>query len=291
MPRTRKEAANETNETSQPHTHASSTLSLNDENQMANRADGNPVTNNETNAQVISSFLQLLKSGDIKIPGIMITDAGKVETDLDKHYKTPSFSVPTFEEKEKLKGYKNFKEWRQRFELSLQTNMLLPFIRSEDGKEEVDITPTYCSLLNARTLQTLHASVSRSIYLQIQSIKSPFVAFQQLEKMYSKTRMRDYVELHSKFVALKFRVGYDATRFVADFENLIENFISRGTTFTDEYLVATFLQKIPNINDPGTLYASFYNTITSQAEIKKFEEVKNTFLQLDHESQVKSTEK
>lgn len=85
-------------------------------------------------------------------------------------------------EEEKLKGYKNFKGWHQRFESSLQTNMLLPFICSEDGKDKVIISSTYCSLLTRRTLQTLHASVFHSIYFQIQNIKSPFAAYQQLEK-------------------------------------------------------------------------------------------------------------
>lgn len=53
-------------------------------------------------------------------------------------------------------------------------------------------------------------------------------------------------------------------------------------------MVATFLQKIPQIYKPGTLCASFYNNITSTTEIKTFEEVKTTFLQLDHESVCKN---
>lgn len=96
--------------------------------------------------------------------------------------------------------------------------------------------------------------------------------------------MRDYLEIYCRFINLRFCTGFNANRFVADFENGIEDFILVGTTFSDEFLVATFLQKLPSINKPGTLYASFYNNITSTAEMKTFQEVNSVFLKLDHEN-------
>lgn len=85
----------------------------------------------DTNTFIITSFLNLMESGEIKIPGITIDTVDseeKRQADRDKSYKTPSFSVPIFDEKEKLHGYRNFRAWKTKFELSLESNMLLPFI-------------------------------------------------------------------------------------------------------------------------------------------------------------------
>lgn len=59
-------------------------------------------------------------------------------------------------------------------------------------------------------------------------------------------------------------VGYDAVRFVGDFENCIEDFKLAGTYFSEEYEVTTLLYKTPQTNEPGTLYASFYHNVTIQ---------------------------
>ncbi len=214
----------------------------------------------------------------------------KQQADLDKKYKTPSFSVPQFDEKEKLRGYRNYRAWKSKMELALKANMLLPFIHSENGIDEVNISNNYRTLLNARTMQVLQASVTRSVALQIQHAKSPYEAFCTLEKMYSTTKMRDYAELNNRFQQLRFKIGYDPARFFADYENCVEDFLLAGTTFNDEYIAITFLQKLPQIYEPGTLYASFYNNMTSVAEIKKYEEIRSIFLQLDHDS-LKNKEK
>lgn len=69
--------------------------------------------------------------------------------ELDKNFKTPSFTVPHFDKIDKLKGYKNYRTWKKMLELTLKANMLLPFIESEGGKEKVDLSENYRNLLNA----------------------------------------------------------------------------------------------------------------------------------------------
>ncbi len=83
---------------------------------------------------------------------------------------------------------------------------------------------------------------------------------------------------------IRFKVGYDPHRFVADFDNIIEDFQLAGTTFSDPFIATTFLQKLSNIHEPGAVYSSFYHTVTSVAEMKKYEELKLIFIQLDHNS-------
>ena len=169
----------------------------------------------DSNAAIISSFLNLMKTGAIKIPGIIVEKEDSA--DLDKHFRTPPFTVPSFDEAVKLKGHRNYRQWKAKLDLSLRANMLLPFIQSENG-QEIRISENYRSLLNARTQQTLEASVTRSIALQFRNAKSPYEAFLLLEKNYSSTRMRDLVDLNRKLQNLTYRVGFDAARFVADFE-------------------------------------------------------------------------
>lgn len=71
---------------------------------------------------------------------------------------------------------------------------------------------------------------------------------------------------------------------MADFHNIIENFVISGTTFRDEYLVVTFLNKIEDRHVPGTFCTAFYQNMTLVIEIKALNEVKNVFLYLDHGS-------
>lgn len=82
--------------------------------------------------------------------------------ELDQNYCTPAFTVPVFDKKHKLKGYRNFRQWKAKLELSLETNMLLLFIKSENG-QTVNISPGYRLLLNAQTVQVLQASVSPQV--------------------------------------------------------------------------------------------------------------------------------
>ncbi len=162
--------------------------------------------------------------------------------------------------------------------------MLLPFIKSKNGIDDVDISVKKCELLNARTLQVIQASVTQTVSHQIQHAKSSYEAFCTSEKMYSMMKMLDFMELRNRFEDIWFKVGYDPHRFVADFDNIIEDFQLAGTTFSDPFIATTFLQKLPNIHEPGTVYSFFYHTVTSVAEMKKYEELKLIFVQLDHNS-------
>lgn len=122
--------------------------------------------------------------------------------------------------------------------------MLIPLISSEGRADHVNISPKYRSLLNARALQFIHATVSRNVGLQIQNTSYPFVAFQHLKELYSATRFQDFVDIYKRFTDLRFRIGYDAIRFVGDFENCIEYFEIAGTSFSEKYKAATFPLKI-----------------------------------------------
>jgi len=130
------------------------------------RSDTNPANTSDPNLAILASFIELMKSGLIQIPGITVNATANTEekrlADLDHNYPTPPFIVPIFKEKEKLKGYRNYRQWKSKFELSLETNRLTPFIESEDG-DSINISPGYRKQLKARPRQTLQALVSDSI--------------------------------------------------------------------------------------------------------------------------------
>lgn len=99
-----------------------------------------------------------------------------------------------------------------------------------------------------------------------------------LENAYSMTKMRHYIKLNQCFINLRFKIGYDATRVIADIDNCLENFMIAVMTFPNEYKVTTFLQKIPKMYKPSTLYSSFYNNSTTVGGIERYDEMKNIFL-------------
>ena len=142
-------------------------------------------------------------------------------------------------------------------------------------------------MLNAQTLQVLLASLSKSNQFLINNCKSAFDAFNILCKMYKTTQMRDYVQLENRFSFIKFKVGFDPVRFVTEYENCIEDFNLLGCSFPPKFVVSIFLYKIVGINDPKTIYFSYFNNFASLGEMLNFEAVKESFLQLDHEAAAK----
>ncbi|XP_065219853.1 uncharacterized protein LOC135845298 [Planococcus citri] len=247
-----------------------------------------PIMSEEQIRQMVtgqfSTLVSLIQSGKLVLPNVTNTNTEESRlAELDKAYRTPPFIIPSFHESEKLQGYKNFKSWKIKLELSLEALMLLPFIKT-DGGQAVNISQGRRDVLNAQTLQVLQASLSRSNTYLIQNLKSACDAFNLLSKTYSTTRMRDYVQLNNRLARVYFKPGYDPVRFATDFENCIEDFTQMGTTFNQEFITSMFLNKISGIYDPKTIYFSFYNNIASLTDMPEFQTVKDGFLQLEHKS-------
>lgn len=63
----------------------------------------------------------------------------------------------------------------------------------------------------AKVIDSTCKDVSRSIHI--------------LETVYSVTRMTGYVDLLNRLTNLRYRIGYNANKFVDDFKNLVERFL------------------------------------------------------------------
>lgn len=187
--------------------------------------------------------------------------------------KNPPFILRDFSELEKLHGHKNFKHWNEMVKLDLQAFNLLPYIKSDKVENGSPIK-------SAQARQYLKKSVSASIALQLIKL-GPYEAYTYLTRTFGYSRMHDLVALYHKFSKLYFKIGYDAVRYVSEFQACIEEYATRGTVFPDEYLASVFLQKIQGIHDYRTQYYTFYNTMTTKKDLT-YKYVKETFLQLDH---------
>ena len=144
-------------------------------------------------ATILATLITMIQNGQIQIPTSNTTEQDSEEkklAELDKAYRTPPFMIPCFQDHEKLKGFQNFKVWKNKLEQSLGALRLLPFIETEGGST-VKISPTLRTMLNAQTLQVIQASVTKHISFQ----KSAHEAYSTLEKSYTNTRMRDLVQL------------------------------------------------------------------------------------------------
>ncbi len=98
----------------------------------------------ERDAQLIRSILELVRSGSLSIPSnTSKTQESKKLNDLDKMYKTSAFTIPVFADKTKLADNRNYKLRKKTLQLPLQTNMLLPFIHSQNGTDKVQVSDQY----------------------------------------------------------------------------------------------------------------------------------------------------
>lgn len=77
------------------------------------------------------------------------------------------------------------------------------------------------------------------------------------------SRIQDLVNLHDRLSRLKFRIGYDADRFIADFEQILEDYSEIGTTYSEDYKKTLFLQKIEGVNDSKSPFFTFFNTVAT----------------------------
>lgn len=69
---------------------------------------------------------------------------------------------------------------------------------------------------------------------------------------------QNYIDLHNKFTRLRFKSGFDANRFISDFNKLVNDYQELGTNFPDEYIQTIFLQKIDGIHDHKSPFFSFF---------------------------------
>ena len=162
---------------------------------------------------------------------------------LDKAYQTPPFSNSCFLWARKTsRVYKDYKTWKKTLKLDLGALSLLPFIHSENGSS-INISLARRNVLNAQALQYILNSVSKNIAISLQNVKTAFEAIMILEKTYWPSRLHDLVDLFNKYVNLKFRPGFNTVRFVADFDQCIDEYKVQGTTFPEDYLASVFIAK------------------------------------------------
>ena len=199
----------------------------------------------------------------------------------DAAYPTPPFSVRQFRDEERLSGHRNFKPWKKMVKLDLAALNLTPFIKEEAG-ESIKLSPSRRTMLDAQTLQYLKASVTKQVLGHLQNVYSAFAAFQMVCKMFKNVRAFDQVQLYRKFGQLRFKNGFNAVRFCADFNQLVDEYKVMGVNFPDSYLATIFLEKIDGIFDPTSQYFSFFTTITAlPPEIQTLSYIKSRFLAVD----------
>jgi len=82
----------------------------------------------DPDAAMVTSLLRLIRSG--AVPGYSFNERASseerlndVDSEKDRKYKPPSFSLPSFDEKEKLRGYHNYRNWKSKLELALKANI------------------------------------------------------------------------------------------------------------------------------------------------------------------------
>lgn len=213
-----------------------------------------------------------------------VSSEQKQWTAWDAAYPTPTFSVRKFGEEERLVGHRNFKPWKKMVELDLAALNLTPFIKDEAG-ESIKLSPSRRKMLDAQTLQYLKASVTKQVIGHLQNVHSAYAAFKMICKMFENVRALDQVQLHRKFGRLRFKAGFNAVRFCADFDHIVEEYKVMGVNFPDSYLATIFLEKIDGIFDPTSQYFSFFTTITAlPPEIQTLSYIKSRFLAVDNMS-------
>lgn len=195
---------------------------------------------------------------------------------VDKAYVSPPFVLRNILDHEKLSGHKNFKTWQAMVELDLRALNLLPFIESECGLT-INVSPGRRVMMDAQTLQYLRSSISKSISRRVLNIFTAYQTMQALQKMFGGSRVQDMVNLHERLSRLKFKIGYDADRFIADFEQIIEDYREIGTTYSDDYTKTLFLHKIEGGNDPKSPFFTFYTTVATLPNVT-FDYIKEKFI-------------
>lgn len=188
----------------------------------------------------------------------------------DKKFKSPPFSMPPIDEKQKLNG-RNYKTWINKVYVGPH--------RDEGGN--VEVSPALRVVLDAQTLQYLKAAVNKSIVVHLEKSLTAYQALNKIKEMFEKNRMQDLVNLHERWFRLTFKIGYDPIRFIATFNRYVEEYQEVEINYTDEYLMSVFLTKIEGIYNPQTPYFHYYST-TLNDDTRTLKYVQERFLSLDH---------
>lgn len=107
----------------------------------------------------------------------------------DAAYITPTFTIRKFEEHEKLRGHSNFKSRTKMINLELAALNLFPFIQSE-ASIEMNLSMRRRTMLDARALQLIRASVDRSIVKHLNKLYCAYSAHKMLEETFKKVRRK-----------------------------------------------------------------------------------------------------
>jgi len=129
----------------------------------------------------------------------------------------------------------------------------------------------------------LNASVNKIIRHTISLASSPFEAMQIIDANYGESETQDCIDLLLRLENMKFRINYDKSRFVSDFEHLMEDFAQRGLIYPHPIQRILFLFKIIRDNDdPASPLGVFYSQMSAvQPKNCTFAYTKNQFLNFD----------
>lgn len=139
------------------------------------------------------------KNGDERRDSESSTDSGESTTaqptvaewiEIDKLYQTPNIHIREYSSSEKLRGHSNFKSWKDLIKLELRAFNLLQFIESECGMS-IKVSPMRRVMLDAQTVQLIHASVSESIKKRVNQIYNAFATFKELVRLFGENRCQD----------------------------------------------------------------------------------------------------
>ena len=112
---------------------------------------------------------------------------------------------------------------------------------------------------------------------------SPFEAFKIIDTNYGECETQDAIELLLKLENLQFKPSYDKSRFVSDFEHLMEDFSRLGLVYPDPLRRILFLYKlIKNNEEQASPLGVFYSQMSATpVENRTFNFTKDQFFNFD----------
>lgn len=96
----------------------------------------------------------------------------------------------------------------------------------------------------------IRSTVAKNLQGSLQKSGFAYAAFKFLFEMFDSLESHYLVKLHNRFQSLPFCPGYNLIRLIPNFD-YIEEYALHGNTFSPQYVLTLFLQKIDGIYDPS----------------------------------------
>jgi len=93
-------------------------------------------------------------------------------------------------------------------------------------------------------------------------------------------RAHDLVNLHDRFFQSKFWNGFEPDQFIAEFDQLMEEYRNMKTEYLEEYKITVFLQKIEGIDVIAPFFSFFTMLETLSEETRMLDYMKHKFSQI-----------